>query len=383
MRFATSAIHAGQSADPATGATIVPIYQTSTFTQSEVGVHKGFEYSRSGNPTRAALETCLAALDGGAHALAYASGLAAETGVLSLLAPGDHVVAGADLYGGTVRLLETVFAPLGIETSYVDGGDMESFAAATRPSTRLVWVETPSNPLLEMTDIATVARIAHDAGAVLAVDNTFATPALQRPLDLGADIVAYSTTKYVGGHSDVVGGALVVNDDGLAERLRYHQNATGSIAGPFDAWLTLRGVKTLEIRMLRHCENAAIVAEHLLVCPAVERVYFPGLPDHPGHALASRQMSGFGGMVSFRLADGEDAARAFLRTLRVFSLAESLGGVESLACYPAAMTHASVPPEERERRGISGGLVRLSVGIEDAADLLDDLDRALRTVGAR
>lgn len=382
MRFATTAIHAGQGADPATGATIVPIYQTSTFTQSEVGVHKGFEYSRSGNPTRTALETCLAALDGGAHALAYASGLAAETGALSLLAPGDHVVAGADLYGGTVRLLDTVLAPLGIETTYVDGGEEEAFAAAVRPATRLVWVETPSNPLLEMTDIAAVARMAHDAGALLAVDNTFATPALQPPLDLGAGIVAYSTTKYVGGHSDVVGGALVVNNDELAGRLRYHQNATGSIAGPFDAWLTMRGVKTLEIRMRRHCENAAIVAQHLLSSPAVERVYFPGLPENPGHTLASRQMSDFGGMVSLRLAGGENAARTFLRTLSVFSLEESLGGVESLACYPAAMTHASVPSAERERRGISGGLVRLSVGIEDPADLLDDIDNALSAASA-
>lgn len=382
MRFATSAIHAGQDADPATGATIVPIYQTSTFTQSAVGVHKGFEYSRSGNPTRAALETCLAALDGGRHALAYASGLAAETGALSLLAPGDHVVAGADLYGGTVRLLSTVFAPLGIETTFVDGSRADSYAAAMRPSTRLVWVETPSNPLLEMTDVAAVAKVAHERGALLAVDNTFATQALQRPLYLGADIVAYSTTKYIGGHSDVVGGALVVDDDDVAERLRYHQNATGSIAGPFDAWLTLRGVKTLEVRMRRHCENAALVADHLRRLPAIERVFYPGLPDHPGHDLASRQMSGFGGMVSIRLAGGESAAHTFLGGLRVFSLAESLGGVESLACYPAAMTHASVPQEERKRRGIDGGLVRLSVGIEDPEDLLEDLDHATRPLGS-
>jgi cystathionine gamma-lyase len=377
MRFATSAIHAGQDADPATGATIVPIYQTSTFTQQAVGVHKGYEYSRSGNPTRAALETCLAALDGGAHGLAYASGLAAETGVLSLLAPGDHVVAGSDLYGGTARLLRTVFGPLGIETTFVDGAGAEAYRAAVHPNTRLVWVETPSNPLLHVTGIREIADVAHEAGALLAVDNTFATPALQLPLALGADIVVYSTTKYVGGHSDVVGGAVVLRDDALAERLRYHQNATGSIAGPFGAWLTLRGVKTLQVRMERHTANAVTIAERLTRVPEVEHVYYPGLPDHPGHDLAARQMSGFGGMLSVRLAGGTDAALRFLEALRVFSLAESLGGVESLACYPARMTHASIPEEERERRGIAGGLVRLSVGIEDVEDLFDDIMQAL------
>jgi cystathionine beta-lyase/cystathionine gamma-synthase len=377
VRFATAAIHAGQGPDPATGATIVPIYQTSTFTQHAVGVHDGFEYSRSGNPTRGALETCLAALDGGTHALAYASGLAAETGVLSLLVPGDHVVAGGDLYGGTVRLLSQVYAPLGIDTTFVDGAEPSDYRVALRPSTRLVWLETPSNPLLYVTDIAAIARVAHDAGALLAVDNTFATPALQRPLDLGADIAIYSTTKYIGGHSDVVGGSVVVSDATLAERLHFHQNATGSIAGPFDAWLTLRGVKTLQVRMQRHCANAHVVATHLERAEGVERVYFPGLPDHPGHDLAARQMTGFGGMVSVRLEGGPQAAHKFLGALRVFSLAESLGGVESLACYPAMMTHASIPEAERERRGIGGGLVRLSVGIEDAADLLEDLDGAL------
>lgn len=378
MRFATSAIHAGQAADPATGATIVPIYQTSTFTQQAVGVHKGFEYSRSGNPTRSALESCLAALDGGEHAFAYASGLAAETGVLSLLVPGDHVVAGSDLYGGTARLLSQVFGSLGIGTTFVDSADPGDYRAALRPTTRLVWVETPSNPLLHVTDIAAIARVAHGGGALLVVDNTFATPALQRPLDLGADIVVYSTTKYMGGHSDVVGGAVVVSDADLAERLRFHQNATGSIAGPFDAWLTLRGVKTLQIRMDRHGANAAAVAAHLEGSDGVEKVYYPGLPGHIGHDLAARQMSGFGGMVSARLAGGADAAHRFLGALRVFSLAESLGGVESLACYPALMTHASIPEPERERRGIGGGLVRLSVGIEDVADLLEDLDGAAR-----
>jgi len=381
MRFATSAIHAGQGPDPATGATIVPIYQTSTFTQTSIGVHQGYEYSRSGNPTRAALESCLAALDGGGHGLAYASGLAAETGVLSLLAPGDHIVAVSDLYGGTARLLASVFAPLGMETTFVDDSSPESVAAALRPNTRIVWVETPSNPLLQMTDIAAIAEIAHGAGVWLAVDNTFATPALQRPLDRGADLAVYSTTKYIGGHSDVVGGAVVVRDADLAERLRFHQNATGSIAGPFDAWLTLRGVKTLEVRMERHCRNAAAVAAHLTGASGVAEVIYPGLEGHPGHELAVRQMRGFGGMVSVRLAGGVSAAERFLESLEVFSLAESLGGVESLACYPARMTHASIPEAERERRGIGGGLVRLSVGIEDIEDIVEDLDRALREAG--
>lgn len=380
MRFATSAIHAGQQADPATGATIVPIYQTSTFTQDAVGVHRGYEYSRSGNPTRSALETCLAALDLGSHALAYASGLAAETGVLSLLAPGDHIVAGSDLYGGTARLLRTVFAPLGIETTFVDGGDPADYRAAVTPRTALLWVETPSNPLLDITDIAGVAEVAREAGALLAVDNTFATPALQRPLELGADLAVYSTTKYMGGHSDVVGGAVVLRDDALAERLRYHQNATGSIAGPFDAWLTLRGLRTLQIRMQRHAANASAVAAFLLGSPRVEAVYYPGLATHPGHDLASRQMGLPGGMVSVRLSGGEPAALRFLESVRVFSLAESLGGVESLACYPARMTHASIPEAERERRGIAGGLVRLSVGIEDIEDILGDIEQALEAV---
>lgn len=380
MRFSTTAIHAGQGPDPATGATIVPIYQTSTFTQSAPGEHQGFEYSRSGNPTRTALETCLAALEGGQHALAFASGLAAENAVLSLLQPGDHVVAGEDLYGGTARLLRQVFAPLGITTSFVDTADTGAVQAALSPRTRIVWVESPSNPLLWVSDIAAIASAAHGGGALLVVDNTFATPYLQRPLELGADIVVHSTTKYVGGHSDAVGGAAIVNDTAVADSLRFYQNAAGGVPGPFDSWLILRGVKTLSLRMRAHCENAARIAALLDGAPGVEQVYYPGLPHHPGHELASRQMSGPGGMVSLRLEGGRDAARLFLQSLRYFSLAESLGGVESLASYPAEMTHASLPPEDRARRGIDGGLVRLSVGIEDVADLLEDVEQALAVV---
>lgn len=378
MNFSTRAIHDGQDADPATGATIVPIYQTSTFTQASPGEHKGFEYSRSGNPTRTALETCLASLEGAAHGLAFASGLAAETAVLSLLAQGDHVVAAEDLYGGTVRLLDRVFGPAGITITYVDTVDLTAVRAAVRTSTRLLWVESPSNPLLHITDIAAVAKIAHAAHAHLVVDNTFATPYLQRPLELGADIVVHSTTKYIGGHSDVVGGAVLTSDPEVRSRLRFYQNAAGGVPGPFDAWLTLRGLKTLAVRMRQHEENARAVAEFLRGNGGVETVYYPGLPTHPGHALARAQMSGFGGMVSVRLRGGRAAAHTFLGALRLFSLAESLGGVESLASYPAEMTHASLAPAERERRGLSGGLVRLSVGIEDAEDLLEDIERGLK-----
>jgi len=377
MRFSTDAIHAGQEADAATGATIVPIYQTSTFTQRGLGEHLGFEYSRSGNPTRRALETCLAALEGATHGLAFASGLAAETATLSTLTPGDHVVAADDLYGGTKRLFEQVLRPLGVTFSYVDGTDADAFADALTPSSRYVWVETPSNPLLRLTDVRAVADLAHAAGARLVVDNTFATPFLQRPLELGADVVVHSTTKYIGGHSDVVGGAVLTNDDGLNERFAFYQNAAGGVPGPFDAWLTLRGVKTLGVRMVAHCANARAIANALEGRRGVTRVHFPGSVAHPQHELARRQMRDFGGMVTFELAGGLDTADRFFRALRVFSLAESLGGVESLACHPASMTHAGLPEEERTRRGIGPGLVRLSVGIEDAADLLEDLEQAL------
>lgn len=377
MRFSTKAIHVGQDADVATGATIVPIYQTSTFTQSAPGIHKGYEYSRSGNPTRTALEACLASLEGAEHGLAFASGLAAENAVFALLRPGDHVVAGEDLYGGTARLLRQVFGPLGIRASFVDTTDLSAVRAAIGPETRLVWVETPSNPLLSVSDIVELGRLAREAGARLAVDNTFATPYLQRPLELGADIVVHSTTKYVGGHSDAVGGALLVNDPELCDALAFYRNAAGGVPGPFDSWLILRGLKTLPVRMRAHCENASAIASLLAGAPAVDAVHYPGLAGHPGHDLAARQMSAFGGMVSVRLAGGREAAHRFLAALRYFSLAESLGGVESLAGYPAEMTHASIPADERERRGIGGGLVRLSVGIEDVEDLLEDVARAL------
>jgi cystathionine gamma-lyase len=374
--FATLAIHAGQEADPATGATVVPIYATSTYTQAAPGQHKGYEYSRSGNPTRTALETCLAALEGGERGLAFASGLAATTAVLSLLKPGEEVAAAADLYGGTFRLFERVFKPWGLVTRYTEDASPVGFARIITPATRLVWVETPTNPLLQIVDIAAIAELAHKAGAPLAVDNTFASPCLQQPLRLGADLVVHSTTKYLGGHSDVVGGAVVGRRD-LLQPIGFYQNAAGGVPGPFDAWLTLRGIKTLAVRMERHCANARRLAGWLAEQPAVRRVYYPGLPSHPGHELARRQMKDFGGMISVSLKGGKDAALRLLTRTKLFSLAESLGGVESLIGHPATMTHASIPPEIRQARGIDDGLVRLSVGIEDVADLQADLQNAL------
>src|SRR5262245_53334846 len=363
-RFATRAIHAGQDADPATGATIVPIYATSTYTQASPGQHKGYEYSRSGNPTRTALESCLAALEGAQRGLAFASGLAATTAVLAQLRPGDEVVAAADLYGGTYRLLERVFKPWGLVSCYTDDPSADGFAKLIGPKTKLVWIETPTNPLLQILDIAALANLAHRAGAILAVDNTFASPYLQRPIELGADLVIHSTTKYLGGHSDVVGGAVVGRRD-LMQPIAFYRNAAGGVPGPFDAWLTLRGIKTLAVRMERHCANARQLAEWLSQHPAVDRVYYPGLPDHPGHELARRQMRDFGGMISIHIRGGRGAAEKTVTRLKVFSLAESLGGVESLACHPATMTHASIPADVRTARGIDDALVRLSVGIED------------------
>jgi cystathionine gamma-lyase len=373
--FATRAIHAGQDADPATGATVVPIYATSTYTQAAPGQHKGYEYSRSGNPTRTALETCLAALEGGERGLAFASGLAATAAVLSVLRPGDEVAAAADLYGGTFRLLERVFKPWGLVARYTDDPSVGGFSRIITLATKLVWIETPTNPLLQILDIAAIAELAHRHGAKLAVDNTFASPYLQQPLALGADLVVHSTTKYLGGHSDVVGGAVIGGRE-LLEPIKFYQNAAGGVPGPFDAYLTLRGLKTLAVRMEKHCANARLLAASLARHPAVERVYYPGLESHPGHALAARQMRDFGGMISVRLRSPE-AARRFMTHTRLFSLAESLGGVESLVCHPATMTHASIPLEVRQARGIDDALVRLSVGIEDAADLQDDLQRAL------
>ncbi len=348
--FSTRAIHAGQEADPATGATIVPIYATCTYTQAAPGQHKGYEYSRSGNPTRTALETCLAALEEGERGLAFASGLAATTAVLSTLRPGDEVAAAADLYGGTFRLLERVFKPWGLVARYTEDPSMAGFSKIINPKTKLVWLETPTNPLLQIIDIAAVAKLTHQQDAVLAVDNTFASPYLQLPLRLGADLVVHSTTKYLGGHSDVVGGA-VVGSRKLLEPIAFYQNAAGATPGPFDAWLTLRGLKTLAARMERHCANARQLAQWLAGHAKVQKIYYPGLPDHPGHAVAKKQMRDFGGMVSISIRGGKEAALKLLTRTKLFSLAESLGGVESLIGHPATMTHASIPIEIRAARG--------------------------------
>ncbi|MCW2723384.1 MAG: Cys/Met metabolism pyridoxal-phosphate-dependent protein [Frankiales bacterium] len=374
--FETLAIHAGQDPDPATGAVVVPIYQTSTFAQSEVGRHQGYEYSRSGNPTRTALESCLAALEGGRTGLAFASGLAAEDCALrTLTGPGGHVVIPDDAYGGTYRLFARVLERWGVEHTPVPLGDLEAVRAAVRPGqTSVIWCETPTNPLLGIADIAELATIAHAAGARLVVDNTFASPYLQQPLSLGADVVVHSTTKYVGGHSDVVGGALVTGDVALGEELAYHQNAMGGVPGAFDAWLVLRGAKTLGVRMDRHCANAQRVVELLQSSNKVASVLYPGLAEHPGHQVAAKQMRDFGGMVSFRLTGGEAAALEICRRTRIFTLAESLGGVESLIEHPARMTHASVAGSSLE---VPADLVRLSVGIETAEDLIEDLGQAL------
>ncbi|MFD7299087.1 cystathionine gamma-synthase [Streptomyces sp. NPDC059897] len=374
--FETTAIHAGNTADPVTGAVVPPIYQVSTYKQDGVGgLRGGYEYSRSANPTRTALEENLAALEGGRRGLAFASGLAAEDCLLrTLLAPGDHVVIPNDAYGGTFRLFAKVVTRWGVEFSVADTSDVESVRAAITPLTKAVWVETPSNPLLGITDIAAVAQVAHEAGALLVVDNTFASPYLQQPLALGADVVVHSMTKYMGGHSDVVGGALVVNDDALADELTFHQNAMGAIAGPFDAWLVLRGIKTLPVRMDRHSENATRVADMLTRHPRVTKVLYPGLPEHPGHEIAAKQMKAFGGMVSFQVQGGEEAAVEVCNRAELFTLGESLGGVESLVEHPGRMTHASVAGSALE---VPADLVRLSVGIESADDLLADLQQAL------
>ena len=376
MKFSTKAIHVGQEADPTTGATIVPIYQTSTYTQEGIGRHKGYEYSRTGNPTRTALQECLAALEGGDHGLAFASGTAAADAVMKLLNPGDHVVCADDVYGGTYRLFELVLKRYGIEFSWSDMTDPANVRAALRPNTKMLWIETPTNPMLNLVDIAAVSKVGREAGARVVVDNTFASPYLQQPLALGADIVLHSTTKYIGGHSDVVGGAIVTSRTEDFERIKYHQNAVGGVPGAFDCWLTLRGLKTLAVRMKAHCENAEAVAAYLAGRDDVERVIYPGLSTHPQHDLATQQMRGFGGMVSFAIAGGLEAAKAFANKTRLFALAESLGGVESLIGHPATMTHASIPKAERDARGITDGLIRLSVGIEDAEDLVADLAQA-------
>ena len=375
--FSTRAIHAGQKPDPATGAVVVPIYQTSTFAQDAVGKHRGYEYARTGNPTRAALETCIAALEGGAHGLAFASGMAAEAAVMQLLKPGDHTVAVDDLYGGSYRLFRRVLEPMGLSFSFVDGTDLSVVEKSLTDRTRMVWVESPTNPLLKLVDIEAVSKLAHARQALLVVDNTFMSPYFQRPLSLGADIAVHSATKYLGGHSDVIGGTLVVNRDDLFERLAFLQNAVGGVPGPMDAWLVLRGLKTLAIRMREHDHNARQVAAFLIDHPRVARVFYPGLPNHPQRELARRQMSGFGGMISFEVKGGLEPARRVVERTQLFTLAESLGGVESLIELPAAMTHASIPADTRRAHGVADGLVRISVGIEDAADLISDLDQAL------
>ena len=374
LGFATRAIHEGQAPDPETGAVIVPIYQTSTFAQTEVGVHRGYEYSRSGNPTRTALETCLASLEGGAYGLAFASGLAATTAIMLMLRSGDHVLCGDDVYGGTYRLFQRVMADKGLTFDFVDMSDPAKIAQAIEPRTRMIWLETPTNPWLRLADIAAISEVARRHNVLNVVDNTFASPYGQEPLKLGADIVLHSTTKYIGGHSDVVGGALIVSDAGLEERLRFLQNAAGGVPGPFDSWLVMRGAKTLALRMREHERNALAVARYLEEHPAVERVVYPGLESHPQHELARRQMRCFSGMVSLIVRGGEPVAREMARRTKIFMLAESLGGVESLIELPAAMTHLSVAGSKLE---VPGGLVRLSVGIEESADLLADLEQAL------
>ncbi|MCK6626561.1 MAG: cystathionine gamma-synthase [Anaerolineae bacterium] len=372
--FETLAIHAGQPPDPATGAVMTPIYQTSTYAQSEVGVFKGYEYSRTDNPTRTALQSCLAALEGADFGLAFASGLAATDTLFRLVAPGEHVLLGDDVYGGTYRLLDKILRGYGVLFDPVNMADLDAVAAALRPQTRLVWLETPTNPMLRLADIAAISRLAHQAGAKVAVDNTFATPFLQQPLALGADFVVHSTTKYLGGHSDVVGGAILTSDAEAYQRLKFLQNAVGAVPGPMDCWLVLRGIKTLALRMERHCANAKQIAAFLVEHPAVARVHYPGLPGDPGHTLAARQMHDFGGMISFILKGGEPAARKMVAATRIFTLAESLGGVESLIEHPAAMTHASVTDSPL---AVDPGLVRLSVGVEHVEDLLADLEQAL------
>ena len=374
--FSTRAVHVGQGPDPETGAVVQPIHMATTFAQQGVGKHKGFEYSRTGNPTRNALEENLAALEGSKHCLAFSSGLGAETTLLLLLGPGDHVVYMEDVYGGTFRLFDKVLKRYGLTFSAIDASDLDAVEAAVNEKTRMLWLESPTNPLLRVVDIDAVSEIAHSHGATVCVDNTFATPYLQQPLHLGADVVVHSATKYIGGHSDVVGGALMTNNDELANQLRFHQNAVGAVPSPFDCWLLLRGVKTLALRVERQCESALQVAKALQDNKNVKRVYYPGLESHPNRAVAARQMRLFGGMVSFEVAD-EATAFHVLERLKIFALAESLGAVESLAEHPARMTHASIPAAERQRAGVGDGLIRLSIGVEDVGDLIADLENAL------
>jgi cystathionine beta-lyase/cystathionine gamma-synthase len=378
MKIGTRFIHAGTEPDPSTGAIMTPIYQTSTYVQAAPGQHKGFEYARSQNPTRKALEEALAQIENGKYGLAFSSGVAATDAVLKLLSPGDEVLAGNDMYGGTYRLFTKVFEKFGIKFCYVDMGDLKSVEQHLSPATKLIWCETPTNPLLNISDIAALAHLAKGINALLCVDNTFASPYLQNPLDLGADLVMHSSTKYLGGHSDVIQGALMMNDAALRERLYFIQKSCGAVPGPMDCFLVLRGIKTLHVRMQRHCENGETIAHFLRSHPAVAKVYWCGFEDHTGYAIAAKQMRGFGGMISFTLKDDSiENANRVLSSTKLFALAESLGGVESLINHPASMTHASIPREERVKNGLSDSLIRLSVGIEDAEDLVDDLAQAI------
>ncbi|HNQ27564.1 MAG TPA: cystathionine gamma-synthase [Aquaticitalea sp.] len=378
MKFNTKTIHGGQSHDKAYGAVMPPIYQTSTYAQSTPGGHKGYEYSRTHNPTRHALENAFASIENGSYGLAFASGLAAIDAVIKLLQPGDEVISTNDLYGGTYRLFTKIFEGFGVKFHFIGMENADNIDRYVNQNTKLIWVETPTNPMMNIIDIKAVSRVAKKHNLLLAVDNTFATPYLQRPIDLGADIVMHSATKYLGGHSDVVMGALVVNDKSLAERLYFIQNASGAVCGPQDSFLVLRGIKTLHVRMQRHCENGKVIANWLSKHPKIEKVYWPGFEDHPNHAVAKAQMADFGGMLSFT-TKGNNYAEAIkiVERLKIFTLAESLGGVESLAGHPASMTHASIPKEEREKTGVVDSLIRLSVGIEDVDDLIEDLSQAI------
>lgn len=382
MKFSTKAIHVGQEPDPTTGAVSMPIYQTSTYAQEELGKHKGYEYARTQNPTRGALEACLASLEEGKYGLCFSSGLGATATAMMLLNAGDHVICGDDVYGGTFRIFDKVFTRFGLEYTFVDCRDAAKVKAAMRPNTRLVWLETPTNPLLRLADIGDLVKTVRSVNdkIIIAVDNTFASPYLQQPLLMGADLVVHSTTKYLGGHSDAVGGAIITNRSDLYETLKFHQNAVGAVPGPMDCFLVMRGLKTLAVRMKAHCENASAIAQFLEKHPAIEKIYFPGLASHPQHELAKKQMRGFGGMISVVVRGGLENAKEFLRGTKLFTLAESLGGVESLISHPATMTHGSIPREMREERGVVDGLVRLSVGIEDLDDLIADLESALAKV---
>ena len=377
MEFETRAIREGQNPDPVTGAIITPIYQTSTYQQEAIGKHKGYEYSRTGNPTRKALEEALASLEGGEYGLAFASGVAATMAVFSLLEGGDHLIAGDELYGGTYRLLEKVLRRSGVEVTYADVDDIDTFSKALQKKTKMIWVETPTNPLLKVIDIRKLADMAKTKDIILAVDNTFATPYFQRPLECGADVVVHSTTKYLSGHSDIIGGIVTTSNERIYHQVKFYQNAAGAVPGPWDSWLVLRGIKTLAIRMREHEKNALYLAEYLEKHPKIERIYYPGLPSHRQHQLAKKQMTGFGGMISVELKGGFPEVEKFVSRLRLFLLAESLGGVECLVCYPPRMTHSALSRDERIKRGIKDNLVRLSVGIENKIDLREDLEKAL------